>query len=252
MRWGIWWFCFTAFIFLIQILVHPLAKIHWKWRTLATLIMSLIFVVICQPIEHAQWREEMAAKLEGNLTGGDKPELLENGAIPWLQIADTKTVEIMTPNGKGQPYFSPFKDDADFLVESGTKGPLISTVVRDRGGNMVVEIKQNHWRVYPPYCSDKNYTDRAFEAKDSSGHVLIQFRFIGGPPRVQVQGEWWSNESRGIRVVKDAHSNGYVVPLFPDNQRNDLLIKPIFKYASKDYWGEFDSNSALSDIMPKF
>jgi hypothetical protein len=197
------------------------------------------------------WRQEQAAALEGDLIGGGNPELLENGAIPWVQIADTKSVMIMAPNGKGQPYFSPFKDDADFLVESGTKGPLISTVVRDRGGNMIVEIKQNHWRVYPPYCSEKNYTDLAFEAKDSSGHVLIQFRFVGGPPRVQVQGEWWTNESRGIRIVKGADRNGYVVPLVPDNQHNDKLIKPIFKYTSKNHWGEFDKNSALSDVMPK-
>jgi hypothetical protein len=93
---------------------------------------------------HKQYIEDNAGALEGDLLGA-KDGLLENGAPPWVQIGDSKSIIIMTPNGmaKGEPYFKPFPD-AQFLVESGKKAPLISTDVRDRFGNLVVEIKQNH------------------------------------------------------------------------------------------------------------
>jgi len=192
------------------------------------------------------WREEKAAVLEGDLLGGEKGEILPDSVPPWVQISDSAATFMMLPPKAGQPlqpYFDPFHDDAEFRVEGGKEAPLISTIVRDRSGNMVVEIKRNHWRVYPPYCSDKNYTQVAFEVKDNSGHVLLQIKFIPNPGvRVQVQGEWWSNENRGVRILKAKDGQGYVIPLVPGNQHNDELIKPIFKYSSKHHWGEFDTH----------
>jgi hypothetical protein len=153
----------------------------------------------------------------------------------------------MVPPRSGQkmpPYFAPFQD-ANFLVECGQHGVLISTTVRDRNGNLVVNIDKNHWTVYPPYCVDKNYTKSAFEALDNSKHVLLQIRFAEGDQktlaRLQVQGEWWNDEGRGIRVVFAGGQGGEVIPLFPQNQHNDALIKPIFKYPSRDFWGDFDN-----------
>jgi hypothetical protein len=94
--------------------------------------------------------------------------------------------------------------------------------------------------VYPPYCLDKNRTDLAFEIKDSSGHILLQIQIVGGPPRVQVQGEWWSNESRGVRIVKTKDGErGEMIPLLPQMQHNDELIQNMFEYPSKEHLGEY-------------
>jgi hypothetical protein len=201
----------------------------------ATIIVGIaVEIAVLYPF----WCQEQAAALEGDLLGAG-PDLLPNGATPFLQVGDSKSMMIMLPQKEVQPYFKPYPD-AELLFESGSKGPLVSTTVRDRFGNLVVEIKQNHWRIYPPYCSDKNYTKYALEVKDSSGHVLLQLKLVGGPPRVQVQGEWWSNEGKGLRVVKAKDGlRGLVIPLVPENQHNDDLIQEIFRYPSKDHWREF-------------
>jgi len=192
------------------------------------------------------WRAEQANALEGDLLGAEDG-LLENGATPWVQIGDSKSVFIMASKEKVSPYFKPFPD-AEFLVEGGKTAPLISTTVRDRFGNLVVKIKQNHWTVYPPYCSDKNYTKYALEVEDSSGHVLLQIRLVPGPPRVQVQGEWWSDEGRGLRIVMTQDGNqGLIAPLVPQDQKNDHLIQEIFKYPSRNHWKELVNE----DLKPR-
>jgi len=196
------------------------------------------------------WIEEQAAFTEGDLIGGDKPELLENGAPPWLQIGDSKSIMVMIPQGKLPPYLQPFPD-SNFLIESGTKGPLISTTVRDRNGNLVVEIKRNHWKVYPPYCLDKNHTDLAFEARDSSGHVLLQLQIVGGPPRVQLQGEWWDNQGNGMRVLKTKDGErGETAFLGQRYQKNDQLIEPMFEYPSRTQLGNYHYRPILEFRKP--
>lgn len=192
------------------------------------------------------WRSEMAARTEGDIFEGKYEPGTNCMALP-VQIGSTGGILIMTPPKSGEkmpPYFAPFKD-ANFLVECGQHGPLISTTVRDRDGNLVVSIDRNHWTVYPPYCLDKNYTKYGFEVLDNSKHVLLQIRFMDRdrkePMRLQVQGEWWNDEGRGMRIVLAGSPGGASIPLFRQNQHNDALIKPIFKYPSRDFWGEFDN-----------
>lgn len=237
-RWFLWFLCWTAFVLLVQVHFGIPKKI--PLRLLITLGLSGIFLVSFYSLARGQWCEEKSALPEGNLIGAGGTHY-SNLATPWVQIGDSETKFIMAPQATIQPYFKPFPD-AEFLVEGGSKGPLISTTVRDRLGNLVVEIKRSHWRVYPPYCSDKNYSKYAFEAKDSSGHVLLQIRLV--PPMwIQVQGEWWNNEGKGIRILKSKDGvHGEVIPLGSQNQHNDELIQPIFKYPSKEHWGEFEKN----------
>jgi hypothetical protein len=217
-----------------------------KTRLAGGVLLTIAFAVIFGSTAYDQWKEEQAAVVEGDLFGAGKG-LLPNGATPWVQIGNSKTGFIMTTQENVPPYFKPFPD-AEFLVEAGREAPLVSTTVRDRFGNEVVEIKQNHWTVFPPYCSDKNYTKYALEVKDSSGHVLLQVRLVPGPPRVQVQGEWWSNEGRGLRIAATQDgNNGLIMPLVPKDQKNEHLIQEIFRYPSRSHWKEF----VAKDFKPR-
>jgi hypothetical protein len=238
-KWTIWLACFIALAYIIIDVCHPMARLSKQGKAIVTLLVTIVFIVSCRPLAFSMWRAEQAELTEGDLIGAGEG-LLPNGATPWVQVGDSGSMFIMLPQEKLSPYFKPFPD-AEFLIESGKKSPLISTSVRDRFGNLVVDIKQNHWTVYPPYCSDKNYDKYALEVKDSSGHVLLQVRLVGGRPfpRVQVQGEWWSNEGRGLRIVKTKDGKqGQVIPLVPENQHNYDLIQELFKYPSKAHWRE--------------
>ncbi|MFZ1204201.1 MAG: hypothetical protein WAN97_07815 [Candidatus Acidiferrales bacterium] len=212
----------------------------WAMKVAIVLIAALIGY---RPIVHF-WRIERAEAKEGDLFDGVfQPE--DNCMALPVQVGKAGTVFVMVPPKAGQnmpAYFAPFPD-AQFLIQCGKRGPLISTTVRDRNGNQVVNIERNHWTVYPPYCSDKNYTKDALEVKDDSGHVLLQIKYApqerNNMARIQVQGEWWSNEGHGLRIVLAGGAGGEVIPLVPQNQHNDALIKPVFKYPSKDFWGDF-------------
>jgi hypothetical protein len=183
-------------------------------------------------------REEMAAALEGDLRGAT--EVFDDGKLritPMVQIGTTETILMLIPSNQLEPYFKPFPD-AEFRVEFGRRGPVVSTTVRDSGGHIIATINKNHWRVYPPFCQEKNYTEDALEILDSSLHVVLQVKLL--LDRVQVQGEWWDNQGHGIRISKSPDpKRGQVAPLGPQIKRNEALIQHMFKYPSKYHWQEF-------------
>jgi len=192
------------------------------------------------PVFYRFWREEKASLLEVNLRGAH--ERFADGKIrgyPFFQVGDSESIFIATPDFKGDPYFKPFPD-AEIRLQFGRQGPLVSTTVRDGQGHIVATIDENHWMVYPPYCTDKNYTadGLALEVLDSSLHVVLQLKIL--PDRVQVQGEWWDNQGHGLRFLKspDSPKNGMVAALGPRDKKNELLIKSMFRYPSKHHWQE--------------
>jgi hypothetical protein len=185
----------------------------------------------------SQRREEMAAALEGDLRGAG--EVFDDGKLritPLVQIGTTESIFMLIPSNQLEPYFKPFRD-VEFRVEFGRRGPVVSTTVRDSGGHIVATLNKNHWRVYPPFCQEKNYTEDALEILDSSLHVVLQVKLL--LDRVQVQGEWWDNQGHGQRISKSPDpKRGQVAPLGPQIKRNEALIQPMFKYPSKHHWQE--------------
>lgn len=240
-RWSIRFVCFVAFVWLIQYLIPSVRAIPLKWRSLVTAFLAIAFAAGFWSVAFAQWREERAAVLEGDLRGAG--EIFTDGkqrVAPWVQIADTQSIFVMVPPKPGeppQPYFRPFPD-AEFRVEYGKKGPMVTTAIRDSEGHIVANIVRNHWTVYPPFCQDKNYTVDALEILDSSWHAVFQLKIL--PDRVQVQAEWWDNQGNGLRITKSPDpKRGLVAPLGPKIKRNESLIKPMFQYPSKYHWREF-------------
>jgi hypothetical protein len=189
----------------------------------------------------SQRREEMAAALEGDLRGAG--EAFDDGKLtmtPMVQIGTTESILELLPSSQLEPSFKPFPD-AEFRVEFGRQWPLVSTTVRDSKGHIITTINKNHWRVYPPFCQEKNYTEDALEVLDSSLHVVLQLKLL--QDRVQVQGEWWDSQRHGLRISRSPDAKrGQVMQLGPEIKRNEALIEPMFKYPSKQHWQEFVAN----------
>ncbi len=145
----------------------------------------------------------------------------------------------MTPNGVRDIF--PFFPDSGVRIEWGARGwPLLTTTVRDHNGNLVAEVVRNHWRIYPAYSAEKNYTKDMLEVQDTAGHVVLQTRILRD--RILLLGEWWDVQGSGIRLMKPAvvtpNNGSHVVPLNRATQHLDELIHPIFEYPSKDHWSE--------------
>jgi len=233
-RWAMWLLCWCLFV-VWMLHIEPIDRLPTRSKIMIWLLFVCAFCGF-KPVVDSQWREEQAGKNEGELAGSEQTKI-SNQAMPIIQVGDSGTNIIQIP-GKRSPLLQWFYD-AGLNVELGPKGSVISTPIRDRVGNLVMQIDRNHWRIYPLHCSDKNYNKDAFEVLDNAGHVVFQVRFTD---RIKLQGEWWDTQGQGRRllITKDGRS-GEIVILGPQNQHNDELIKPIFKYPSKDHWGEFNS-----------
>jgi hypothetical protein len=136
-----------------------------------------------------------------------------------------------------------FKDSE--LVIKRIDGKLsVSTVIRDRTGKMIGRVRDNQWEVFPA-AWDRNYNDEALEIKNSVGDVVFQARIVGD--FLQLQGEWYTRDGTGVRLVEVlgrpgvgaqlqlSYSNG----VFP--MKAQTKIRELFRYPSRDFFGELVS-----------
>lgn len=117
------------------------------------------------------------------------------------------------------------------LVEGVAK---VSTDVRDDKGALIGEIVQNKWMVKPDKTWDFNYNDSALEVKNPQGRIVLQVRVL--PDTIQIQGEWWSAQGDGVRVLKVPEGGMKVIRFNRDSNPDDDIwpkIQPIFEYPSE-------------------
>lgn len=244
-RWGAWDLCFALGVFVILLHISFPTYITRRIKLLGWAFFTLLFIRIVLPFIFVQWKEERAAATEGDLLGR-AAQVFTDGlqrAFPDVSIGDK--IWWMSPNGNDGT-FAQFYPDADFKVSWGKRGPLVDTTVRERSGNLVLEIVKNHWRVYPQYIADKNYTEDALEIRDSAGHIIVQIKLgrNSGYQTVELQGEFWNGQGQGWRIMKAPIADVFgkhgamKIPLSPTDAKLEFLIKPIFQYPSKDHWGE--------------
>ena len=102
-----------------------------------------------------------------------------------------------------------------------------------------MELDKNRWEITDE-AGDRNFTDTAFEVKDKADHVVLQVWLSGSKagPIVHVQGEWWTTEGRGLRVTEEADGGFVSFPTTNSQQYLEHLIKPMFRYPSRDHLGE--------------
>jgi hypothetical protein len=182
-----------------------------------------------------QYRTQRAAETEGDLepVGDNK----SSGDVA-IQIGQTGPI-LQSSNGfQGISPMFQFAYDAGLRVARiGGGGLEITTPVRDRAGNLVAEIESNHWKVYPPYCADKNYDKHRLEVKDGGGHVVLQITLLAD--RVQLQGEWRNQFGRGVRFSEINGRAAYTLWSNPQQeQQYEALIPAMFRYPSSGHWEE--------------
>lgn len=129
--------------------------------------------------------------------------------------------------------------DSRLILENGPSGVEVSTTIRDREGNVIVQIEKNQWRVAaPPICYDKNFTENALEVKDRRDHVVLQLTLLSDG--VRIQAEWHDDFAHGFMVRGNADPNHpWAWELEGPNHVITTLIPPMFKYPSSEYLGEF-------------
>jgi hypothetical protein len=74
--------------------------------------------------------------------------------------------------------------------------------------------------------------------KDDKGNIVLQVKAL--PDRIQIQGEWWQNQARGIRLVAAPTGCGANIQFFGPSFRPEQgePIRPIFMYPSETHFGE--------------
>lgn len=220
--------------FLWTVTLYALADLLLSTGKLTTIGRSiripLNVVIVCilwflsYPTVHEQYRVQHAALTSGVLRA--RSDGKDHSGNPIVVEFGEHGTTIGFPSGKNAGGFGFPKDN--FLLSRVGNQILLSTTVRDRQDNLIVEIRDNHWRVSKSEtnCWDKNYTDDSLEVKDGRGRVVLQVRIL--PDRIQVQGEWPTTDNTVTQIGKYSKENG---------------ITPRFKYPSSEYWGEIDPDS---------
>jgi len=236
-RWSGWLLCWIVFIFILQAYTAYPDWVKFPIKLLVSVLLVVLFIHIALPYTYFQWREEMAAKPEGDLIGaGMTFDDGKSRGFPAIHVGGGTIY--MSPEGTAVAF--PFFPDAGVRLEWGKISALFSTTVRDDDGHTVVTVSRNHWIVYPPYFQDKNYTKTALEVKNSAGHVVLQVQIL--PDGINLQGEWWDVQGGGIRLVRPmvvTKEVGWIAArLGLRNQQNGDPIQPMFEYPSRDHWEE--------------
>jgi len=223
----------AAFLWTVSLIaLSDLVVSFWKlsalrgfWRFLVVLLIAALLWWPSYPFVWNQYRVQHAALTSGVLRARSdsrdhsqeipKFQIGSNGIV--LGFKSSVNTQVKTPADKIR------------IIRNGNQLKF-STTVRDKEGNLIVEIVDNAWRVSPSTanCWDKNYTDDALEVKDGRGRVVLQVKLL--PDRVQLQVEWPNMGDSSMVGANYSQEDG---------------IKPMFKYPSNEHWGELDNIKKL-------
>ena len=193
------------------------------------------------------WHFYLSDLYEGQLASATEGDLIP---LPSSSLSEGDPVVIQIGPTGGFLKYSPkhneteairFLSDAGLHLRRGPYGIILSTPVRDRNGNLVADITDNHWRVFPPFVSDKNFTNHALEIKDSGGHVILQVELF--PERIMIQGIWEDQYGHGSELVENYISKSSVIQKWPDRadeEHREIPIPPMFSYPSSSHLGQLD------------
>lgn len=234
----------TAFIFskafiatwFVPIIIAAAFEVLWSYiptlgiiqRVCLDLSFAVVGTVMCwhfylEPL-HISQKSQM---LSGDLFPSRATEI---SRFPVLNIGP-KGVDLTgkwdTPTPRAM---FKFERNGEMALSVVSGRVIISTPIRDRDGHLVAEITENHWQVYPPYCSGKNFTRDAFEVKDASGRVVFQARLRG--THAEVQGIWRNESGEQFEFI-----NSEVMNLGAAQYAVELV--PMFKYPESTHLGEF-------------
>jgi hypothetical protein len=201
----------------------------WRWKGFKRVTFDVVFLVVfmwsCSSWLWEQYGSQHAALLQGDLiapsNSSDNSDDLPH--IRWGMNGGT----VFRWGGGPNKSMMGIASDKIF-IKKVNGAVMLTTTVKDHNGNLIVDIKDNHWEVSSNKadCWDKNYTSNILEVKNGRGRVVLQVKVL--TDEIQIQGEW--------------DDRGYSAPevLFANGQYNDEDgISPLFKYPSSQHWGAF-------------
>lgn len=217
----------------IMSLIKPNRIPHAKVLT----FMFIVISALIQVIDVIQQDKEIdKIKYYGTLEPENKILLsTADNTIPKIEIGDSGTIFVW--NGpQGMNLFTIFDDNAlKILSENGQI--KLSTLIRDKNGNVVAEIVDNEWRSnIRPISWDRNYNKHAIEVKDRTGDVILQVRVLND--RIQFQGKFYSGSGDGFALVAAPWGTGAIMEIKKNDEHLESHIEPIFKYPSDSHLGE--------------
>jgi hypothetical protein len=236
------WFT-TLFLFLTW---PPfMGRVPRATRFIGALIFTGAIGWVAYPRMVSGWKEDRSSATSGMLEAraSEDPNSTACGANPCMQFGPEK--DGTTIAWAGLKDLAPMQIVGEnFFLKKEHGKLLLTTRVRDSNGSIVVEINDNKWTVNPSedVSWDKNYSKNALEVKDRRGRIVLQIILFANV--VRVQGEWWTENRNGARVLRPypfqhPQSGPVFIIMSPLNHPDEPHIEPIFKYPSKEHWGEF-------------
>ncbi len=230
----------VAWLLVLWLLFHhvaPLRPLIWPAKVAiaytATLVVGLIAY---QPIIITHYNREQASFDDGTLSAR------RGWLLRWaLKPREYKPIPIILDDAsggfvyggkRGESIFKSGQNEPILSVDRDEYGdPLISVTVRDRDGRALVDIVHNHWIVSKSneLIWDKNYRNDSLELVDSQKKIIFQVRIL--PEEIHILATLFHEE------------NGVWVPISL-RMHNEERILPMFRYPSKEHWGEWDCRSA--------
>ena len=185
-----------------------------------------------------QYRAQQASKTEGDLVAEDVEPGLAS-APPVIQIGHGETASkiVLGAGPRTSSLFFQYIDDVKLVVENGPSGVVLSTPVLDQAGHKMGEIIKNHWKVFPPWSSDKNYEKHSLEILDAAGNVVLQVKLRKNV--AELQGVWRDESGKGLEIYDIPGQGGRVA--FATALDTSLIrykIPKMFVYSSSNHWGE--------------
>jgi hypothetical protein len=232
---------FVAFLLLFHLALkhryeHSLRQ--WLQYPLSLLLAGASAYGLWHFYLNDQYQTQQASKTEGDLVAEDADS--ESAARPpVLQIGPDEHATKFTLGGgpRTSSLFFSYIDDVQLVIQNGPSGVVLSTPVLDSKGNKVGEITKNHWKIFPPWASDKNYDKHSLEILDTAGDVVLQVRLRKNV--AELQGFWRDESGKGLEIYDVPGKGGrmYFAPV-PDKPRDRYKIPKMFVYPSSAHWGE--------------
>ena len=190
-------------------------------------------------IAHGERKAAAKGKFSGLLRGRRRLLLSSSkGQLPQLELGDSGAI-LRYAGPQGRPLFHIF-DDTHLTIEVERKQIKVSTLIRDKRGNVVAELLKNEWKVNQNTAFDRNYSREALEVRDAGGDVVLQIRVK--EDRVQFAGKFYDKTSRGVafgKLTDEAGNTGGGIEQTGPDRELQLRIEPLFRYPSDQHLGEY-------------
>ncbi|MEW6455266.1 MAG: hypothetical protein AB1410_00945 [Acidobacteriota bacterium] len=232
--------------YLLIVIMAIIAIIGWlkprvipSWLTIAMVFLIILGAIIQFVIQRKEYMDKEISKYAGKLENKSKTILLDPQEKQYPQFEFGDSGAILDYRGpEGSPLFKIFEDNClTIWTENGNL--KISTIIRNKKGEVVAELLANEWKIKKEKAFDRNFTKDALEVKDETGDIVLQIRVKDN--RVQFQGKFYDGNGQGIafgKIDTPQGAGGIIEITCPDHPILELKIKPIFKYPSEMHLGK--------------